>query len=183
MKDAATNLPQTGWLAQGPGLTERANLANTYNVVARNLGISEIDPTAIASSEELKKLTSKMGFELARSLGGREPGFIVQQATGSVPSQDNSPMGFQRLIAGIQSMAQRQEDYYKGMQDWTAKSGGSIYGFDDAFAKAHPPEQYAAQAILSTIPPAATAYLKQHPETRGQFDAKYGPVSQMALGQ
>jgi hypothetical protein len=188
MRHALEQLPANGFLAEGPGFQARKDLANKVNQVLRGLGVGEsnliFDPNQVASGEELQKLTNRMGFDLARTLGGREPGFIVQQAVGSVPGGDNSPLGAKRLLAGIAAMAQRQEDWYNFVQDYSAKTGGSVLDAQRRFNAASPPEKYAAQAVLSTVPAGAADALRQKPELAAQFDQKYGSgVSRFVLGQ
>lgn len=175
--DLAT-LPKNGFLTAGPGFQARADIAGKVNQALRGIGVGDaglINPEAVASAEELKKLTNRMGFDLAKSMGGREPGFIVQQAVGSVPGGDNSPMGAQRLIAGIQAMAQRQEDYHLFLEEWASKSGGSTTGADAYFNKVSPPSKYVAQAVVATLPSGAVDMLRKNPALAASFNAKYGP--------
>lgn len=191
MQDALAQLPKEGWLAAGPGQQERAAIAGKVNTILGGLGVdpkNQVNPDAVASSEELKKLTNRMGFDLAKSLGGREPGFIVQQAVGSVPSSENTPLGAQRLIAGLGAMAQRQSDYYNFMQDWASKSGGSVAGADQYFNKYSPPEKYVGMAVLSTLPQPFVDRLrsiaKSDPTAVTYFDQRFGKgTAALALGQ
>lgn len=187
MQHDLANLPTSGWLAAGPGFQDRAKVAGDINQVLRTLGVHDsnliFNPQTIASGEELKKLTTRLGFDLARTLGSREAAMIINQATAAVPSGDNSPMGAKRLLAGIGSMAQRQQDWYSFVQRWTAQTGGSTLGAQDAFNKMHPPQQYADNAVISTIPAGAVQLLRQKPALAAQFDQKYGVgVSKMILG-
>jgi len=79
---------------------------------------------------------------------------VVDQAVSAVPGGYNSKEGAQRIIAGIEAANQRKLDYYRFLQDWSAKSGGSILGADDYFNKVNPPEKYANAALLdlATVP-------------------------------
>ncbi len=187
MDHALAGIPSNGFLATGAGQQERANLAKTLNTTLGMFGVSkdhQIDPSAVANSEEAKKLAFRMGGDLATSLGGREPGFIIQQSVGAVPSAENSPLGAQRIVAGLRATAQRQEDRYRYLTEWQQKNGGDVTGADEAFNRDNPAGRYAGQAILSTIPQGAQAMLKQHPEKKGMFEAKYGPgTAKYLLGQ
>lgn len=174
-------IPATGWLSAGPNLQQRADLAQKTNVILRMLGVSDenlISPQTLGAVEDLKKLTNRMGFDMAKSLGGREPGFIVQQAIGSVPGGENSPAGLKRLMAGIGAVAQRQEEYYTFMQKWASKTGGDLTGADDYFNKARPPQEYANRAIVSTIPEPYIARLRElapkDPSAAKFFDQRFG---------
>jgi hypothetical protein len=179
------NLPDSGWMAPGKGLEERQTVAAAANTLTRMLGQGNvIDPQQLASSEELKKLSTTMGFDLARTLGSREAQMIVRQAVGSVPSGELSPQGARRLVAGLRAAAQRQEDYYSGLQSWSARNNGSVLGYDDWFNKTHSPEKYAMRAQAEIMDKQAyragktgsdvVTVLRQHPDAVSKFDARYG---------
>lgn len=151
MKDAAHSLPDTGFLSRGAGASARAAIAKNVNTALQTAGIQPwFDPNAVGSYEELNKLATRFGFDLARTLGSREAASIVSQAQSAVPSGENTKQGFERIVAGIEAMTQRQSDYYTAMQKWQQQSGGDISGFDNWFNAMNPPEKYAKAAVLST---------------------------------
>jgi hypothetical protein len=157
----------------------------------KGLGASDglFSPEAIASGEEIKKIATKMGYDLARSAvtGGREAGFIIQGAIGTIPSGDNSPLGARRLLAGIDAASQRQIDLFNFVTAWNKRTNGSVAGAEDAFNQMKPPEAYAKEAIVSTIPPAYADRLRQlgnDPNAIAKFDQRFGVgTARLVLGQ
>ena len=97
MRHDLSQLPENGWMAPGSGFNLRSDVANKVNTALRAFGVKDENlPTSnaqIASGEELKKLTTRMGFSLSRTMPGKEPGFIINQAISAVPSAENSPLG------------------------------------------------------------------------------------------
>lgn len=164
---------QGGWMTQqGSAFPERVKFAKAVNTAMTGMGIAPLyDTQAVGAGEDLNKQTTRLGFELSRTLGSREAASIVTESVAAVPGGSNSPEGAKRIIQGLQAANQRSIDYYNFVQDWTSKSGGSVRGADAAFNKSNPPELY---AIASYVPSPAIAYLRQHPDAAKDFDAKYG---------
>lgn len=182
MKHDLATVNNSGWTSPGTGFAARIQWAKSVNTAFQGLGIEPpIDETKVAAGEDLNKLTTRLGFDLSKTLGSREAASIVDQSVSAVPGGANSPEGARRVIAGIEASNQRKIDYYNFLQDWSAKTGGSIKGADDYFNKTNPPELY---ALSSYVPAPAMTYLRQHPEFAQDFDAKYGmgrSVSQYVL--
>lgn len=158
MKEAASKLPATGILAQGPGLTERAGIVRNLNAIYSMLGIKnqdgslyQIDPEAVANVEELNKFTTRLGFDLGSTTSSDVASSVIQQAIAAVPGVENSPQGFPLIVASIQAGLNRQSDYYEFMQKWRSQTGGDITGMDEYFNDHYPPQLYAKYAL-------ATAY-------------------------
>ncbi|MBM7047582.1 hypothetical protein [Rhizobium lusitanum] len=183
MKHDLATIPNSAWTAPGTGFQSRVQWAKTINTAVQAMGMEPpIDETAVAAGEDLNKLTTRLGFDLSKTLGSREAASIVDQSVSAVPGGANSPEGARRVIAGIEAANQRKMDYYNFLQDWSAKTGGSIKGADEYFNKANPPELY---ALASYVPAGAIAALRQNPQLAPDFDAKYGmgrSVSQYVLG-
>lgn len=187
MRNELEQLPSSGWLAPGTGFAERSDAAKSINTAFSMLGIKDknlpFDANSVASGQALQKLTRTMGFDLARTLGSREAAMIINQAVGTVPSADNTPLGAKRLLASIGEVAQRQIDWYNYAQQWASETGGSLLGASAKFNAIHPPQQYAARALVSTLPPPAVALLRQKPGSAAWFDHHYGPGSaKLVLG-
>lgn len=182
MKHDLATIPSSAWTAPGAGFQYRLQGAKLINTAFQSMGIeAPIDEKAVAAGEDLNKISTRLGFDLSKTLGSREAASIVDQAVSAVPSGYNSPEGARRVIAGIEAANQRKLDYYAFLQDWASRSGGSIRGADTYFNTHNPPELY---ALTAYVPPAAIANLRQHPETAKDFDAYYGMghnVSQYVL--
>jgi hypothetical protein len=182
MKHDLATIPNSAWTTPGTGFQSRVQWAKSINTAFQGLGVEPpIDERAVAAGEDLNKLTTRLGFDLSKTLGSREAATVVDQAVSAVPGGYNSPEGARRVIAGIEAANQRKMDYYNFLQDWSAKTGGSIKGADDYFNRVNPPELY---ALASYVPTPAISYLRDHPEFAPDFDAKYGlghSVSQYVL--
>lgn len=150
MKHDMTAIDNSTWTTPGSGFQSRVAWAKTINTAFQGLGVEPpIDEKAVAAGEDLNKLSTRLGFDLSSTLGSREAASVVDQAVSAVPGGYNSKEGAQRIIAGIEAANQRKIDYYRFLQDWSAKSGGSILGADDYFNKVNPPEKYANAALLN----------------------------------
>jgi hypothetical protein len=175
-------IQNSAWTSPGTGFESRVKWARAVNTGFNALGIEPpIDEAAVASGENLNKLTTRLGFSLSSSLGSGEAANIVNQAVASVPGGANSKEGAARIIAGLQAANQRKTDYYAFLQDWSAKGYGSIKGADEAFNRQNPPELY---AIASYVPSGAIQALRSDPSLAPQFEQKYGlGTSKYVLGQ
>jgi hypothetical protein len=179
-EDAAEGLPK-GLMGTGPYFDERMDVVKGVNWLSQVLGSRGfVDPDIIGRSEEMRKLSTTLGFDLARTLGSREAQMIVKQAIMANPSGELTDAGRRRIIASLRQAAQRQEDYYLGLQQWVQDPahGGSIMGYDQAFANARPPELYAmrAGAEAARVTPQHVQTLRQNasPKVIEQFDRRTG---------
>jgi hypothetical protein len=185
MQHALQALPASGLLSQGPGVNARTAFAKSANQVLQTIGLQPyFDPNAIGSVEELNKLTTRLGFDLARSLGSREAGFIVNQAVAAVPGAENTKAGAQRIMASLDAVAQRQADYYGFIQKWAQRTGGDVTGADQYFNQVNPPQKYVDRALISVAPQTDIAAVQKDPRLATRFDQKYGQgLSRYVLGQ
>lgn len=184
MQHNLDTLPDNGLLAQGSGFGSRSDFAKGVNTMASVIGLGPIFPLdEVAATEDLNKLTTRLGQDLNKGFGSDNAASVVMTAIGAVPGGANSKEGAQRIIAGLQAMNQRKIDYYNFIQKWSASHSGSILGADEYFNRINPPELY---ALGSYVPEGAMQYLRAHPDQAGLFNAKYGNgrnVAQYVLTQ
>lgn len=167
-------LPQTGVLAPGTRATERAGFAKSINTTLTMMGAKPMfDPNSVAAAENLGKDTFRLGAELSRQIGGREPGFIVQQAVSANPGVENTPLAYRRIVAGLRESAKYDIDRAQFRDAYWSKFG-TLNGADEVFRQQNPPQRYVDRAIISTLPPKAITHLQAHPDTAADFDRTYG---------
>jgi len=187
-------LNKSGWSSTGSGANDRIGFAKDLNSALGVLGISPIfDQNKIASWEDITKESTRLGFELSRTLGSREAQQVVQTSVRAVPNSENTYLGARLVSNGLRQAAQRQIDYYQFLNDWRGQNNGRLVGTDDQgkpttadiqFNLAHPPAAYARAAVFGAIPDQAKAALQAQPAMAQQFDAKYGPgMASAVLGQ
>lgn len=185
MDHAIDDLNKSGLTSTGTGAQARLSFAKAFNSLETTVGLTpSFDPQKIASWEDLNKESTRMGFELAKSLGSREAAMIVNSAIQAVPNAENTAAGAKLVSSSLRQAAQRQVDMYQFQSNWADQHAGQTQGADIAFNKQNPPDMYAKKAVSAIIPPAAAALLKQHPDLKGQFDAKYGEgMADFMMGQ
>ena len=191
MDQQISNLPPTGLLAQGSYATERGEFAKGVNTFLHTLGGSDVfDPSSIGAIENLTKDRFRLGAELSRSIGGKEPGFIVQQSVQANPGAENTAVGYKRITEGLRQAAEYEQNRTTFYEDYAAKFG-HLNGAEDLFKKQNPPEMYSKRAILSTIDPVDAKALREyvvHNQNPAKaikaFDEHYGQgTSNLVLGQ
>ena len=170
-------LPKTGLLAPGTAATARADLAKGINTFAATMGASPpYDPNQVAGNENLLKDRFRLGADLARQMGGREPGYIVEQAVKANPGADNTPLAYQRITAGLRQASQYQQDRAAFFEDYNTRFG-HLSGAQQAFDQMNPPQKYADRAVISTVDPRDVAALQanaRNPAAADAIDRKYG---------
>jgi hypothetical protein len=173
MQHNLDQLPDDGWLSQGAGFQARLEWAKTVQAAANIAGIQVPDDFVkqVAAGEDVSKTTTRLGFELSKTLGSDNAASIVESAVGASPHGGNSKAGAERIIGALEAVNNRRIDYYNAMQKWAETHGGSIYGLDQWFNKVNPPELYALSAY---VPKEAMERLAQHPEYRDWFNHLYG---------
>jgi hypothetical protein len=191
------NLPKTGLMSQGPLAGPTADIAKNINATIQTMGgKGPFDTSSIAAIEQLQKDRFRLGAELSRSIGGREPGFIVQQSVQANPGVENTPMGYKRIVAGLREAATYEQDRESFYNDYSGKFG-HLNGAEELFRQLNPPELYSNRAILSTVSPESASdlknYIAKYPSEKDAgarasaieaFDKRYGKgVSKMILGQ
>lgn len=185
MRHQLDALPENGLMVPGAGFEARAAFGKTY-VTAMNLLGMHVDPKfaeEVGAAEDLNKLTTRLGFDLSKTLGSNEAATIVMQSLGAVPGGLNTPEGAERVMAGLEAANRRRIDYHKFLEDWVRKHSNSTLGADVAFNQQNPPELYALSAF---VPREAMEFLRSHPDQAAAFNAKYGngqDVSRFILGQ
>lgn len=177
-------MPQTGFLTPGTHATERTAFAKSINTTLSMMGAKPMfDPNNVAAAENLGKDTFRLGAELSRQIGGREPGFIVQQAVSANPGIENTPMAYRRIVSGLRESAKYEIDRAQFRDAYWSKFG-TLNGADDMFRQMNPPQRYVDRAIVSTLPPKAIAHLQSHPDTAADFDRTYGRgTAHVVLGE
>jgi len=185
------NLPDTGFLSPGSYATERGEFAKSANTFLQSLGGSPVfDTSSVAAIENLTKDRFRLGAELSRSIGGHEPGFIVQQSVQANPGTENTSMGYKRIVEGLRQAAQYEQNRTAFYEDYAAKFG-HLNGAEQLFAKQNPPDMYAKRAVLSTVDPDDAKALREYAvankdvsKAAKAFDDHYGQgVSNLVLGQ
>lgn len=180
-------IPQTGWFAPGKDAGKRIALAKAVNTAMSVAGGNPIfDPNTVASAEATQKGTTKLGFDLAKTLGSREAAMIVQQSIGVQPGVEMTPQGNRRIITGLMAAAQRDKDYGQFVQQYMKQNPNMVPGeANTAFNQAHPPTEYvnAVNKILS-IDPKYVKLLRDNPSKAADFDAKFNSpgISRFLIG-
>lgn len=151
MRNAASHLPDTGFLAPGEWATARGNIAKSINTLATMAGIEPpIKPEEVASIEEMNKLTTQFGFALARTTGSDVASAVISQGVAAVPSIENTPQGFKAITGLIQAGLNRTRDYHAFLERWANSTGGDTTGAAEYFNETWPPSLYANSAILAS---------------------------------
>ena len=188
------NLPSKGFLVPGSYATERLDFAKKMNTFVQGIGgKSAFDVDDVAAMESISKNSFRLGAALARSIGSREPGFIVQQSVQANPGIENSPIGYERISAGLREAAKYEQDKNQFYTGYYSKFG-HLDGAEKMFRDANPVKMYADRAILSTVRPvdseAFTAYAAREKDqsklskAKEIFDKKYGKgVADKFLGK
>jgi hypothetical protein len=141
-------LPPTGLLSQGPGFQARAAWAASYNTIAKTFGMPTIDENSVASAQDANKITTRLGFQLSRTLGAREAASVVSAARAATPGLENTPLGFKLIVAGINADAQHDQDWYTFLDNWVRKGGGyNMSRAAAAFDRMNPPDLYVKRAV------------------------------------
>ena len=103
----------------------------------------------IGAAERVLKLSTGMGFDLARTLGSKESTQIITQAVGLQPGLEMTPAGRRRIIAGLAAANQREIDYHGFLQDpangWMQARPDTV-GAQEAFNKTRPVSYYVSMA-------------------------------------
>jgi len=72
MKHDLSTIDNSAWTTPGTGFQARVQWAKTVNTAFQGLGIEPpIDPKAVAAGEDLTKLSTRLGFDLSKTLGSR----------------------------------------------------------------------------------------------------------------
>lgn len=188
MEKQFRNLPERGILQPGAYAGMRTQLAKDVNTAVTALGGTPLfDPSNVGAAEQLGKDTTRLGFDVSKALG-REPGFIVQSAVAANPGMENTPIGFERITAGLKEATKYEQDRLAFYEDYAARFG-TIVGADKLFRELNPPQAYARRAVLSTIDKEDMTYLRSVPKEKilqneAEIDRKYGKgITKLLLGE
>lgn len=175
MKEAYQNLTPN---QVGPLHDAYMKVGGELNSYTNALGLGNVlDPQAFASGQEVDKLHGA----LVSSMGGTRGAQLFADVAASVPGGGNTPLGFARVSASVDQMAQRTRDLSAYMDNYANKFG-TLNGAQEAFDAQNPPEAYAAKAVLESVPPAAVqqlqTFVKQNPKSAQaamkSFDKTFG---------
>lgn len=178
-----------GLYEPGTGASTRYGIMKALNTASRAVGGGDLfDADKVASGEEAGKITTRLGFDLSRTLGSREAMQIVHEAIGAVPGLENTPQGARVVSAGINAAAQRSVDYYNFLNNWRQQHDGDTEGADIAFNRMLPPSHYVGEvSSLARIKPEGVQFLiknKDNPEIVDAFNQQFGPsMSRYFIGR
>jgi len=170
--DAPTFL-QSGWAGE-----TRQDAAKAVNQILSPLGIKAFSDNDIANNEALAKDSTRLAFELARSMGSRAPLGELMQANRGVPNIEVTRFG--NLTVGNMLMAANNREYDRNAYIYDqSKKGGDPVEARQTFDRINPPERYIStafgQAVAQAFPASVTA-LKSAPTpvNIAAFDRRYG---------
>lgn len=150
MNNALDSMAKSGGLlTPGTWANARTQIAKAANTLAQMTGKDlPFDPNTIADVDSFNKATNQMGTMLTTSLLGqqREAAETISRLTGAVPGIGNSYLGGKVVASGIEATMQRIIDE-RNFDNAYLQKFGSLIGADTAFAKAHPAQEYARQAL------------------------------------
>lgn len=106
---------------------------------------------SVAANDLMTKEGTRLGFDLARQLGGREPGFIVQQAVSVNPNIKLTDLSNRQIVGILGADLQRKIDMQDSREEWISKNGSQA-GFDRWFNDSHPAEAYVSRAVPAPLP-------------------------------
>jgi muramidase (phage lysozyme) len=167
-KNAQNALPNLSAMQQalrgfttGPFAGDKLRLGKAWQDFATTIGADPGSDLAkwVASGEIINKSGTRLGFELARTLGSREAQNIVQQAITTNPGLANSPQGNEKLIGLVQQGLQRDIDRRGFYDQWLQNGHGSMAGAATAFDQAKPADYYVSQVLPLKV------------TSKGQYDA------------
>lgn len=141
-----------GFFSTGSAGTSRVAFGKAANTFLTGIGAEPIDQDQIAAGESLFKTTGRLGFNMSKQLGAREPGVITQQAIALNPGMDNTPQGVQLLKDSVQEEQQRIIDEHNFKGQFYAKNGFNQQAAESNFDSVYKPELYAKRATSQLDP-------------------------------
>lgn len=142
-------------LNKNPGFLSTGKWSEKKLEIAKSLqaaGFNTFDPDQISAGESLLKTTGRLGFDMSKQLGSREPGVITQQAIKLNPGMENTPQGIQLLKNSVQEEAQRIIDEHNFKGQYYQTSGWNQQKAEADFDSKYKPELYAKRASSQTSP-------------------------------
>lgn len=178
MKHSLASLPDGGLMAPGTDFAQRAELAKGVNTYLNIFGLPGYFPTAeIAASEDLNKVTTRLGFDLSRMLGSNEAASVVMSGISAVPGGANSKEGAELIIGALEAANLRRIHRHKFLESWAQRNHGSTAGADQWFNATNPPELY---AISAYVPLEDIELLRKNPSEAAAFNEFWGKGQNIA---
>jgi hypothetical protein len=132
------------FLKPGAYNAERTNWANTVATVKQMITGLPVDSNVlegIGINQAMQKLSTRSGFDLARTLGTREAMQVIQQAMTAVANGSMQPEGFKRILYNVEASAHRQVDKFQYLSSWQNAAGHrTLAGAEPYFDKNIGPE-------------------------------------------
>ena len=165
-------LPETGFTRPGAYAKERKAFAEKANDLIGVIGgRPAFSPDELSRLEELSKDSFRLGSALANSIGTREPGFIVTQATAATPSITNTRQGYRLIASGLTEAARYEKDKASFIEDY-AQRFQHIRGADELFARLNPYQKYAQRALANVADPVQANALREYLSREGVTEAQ-----------
>lgn len=141
-----------GFFSTGSAGKSRIAWGKLANTFLAGMGASLLAEDKIAAGESLFKTTGRLGFNMSKQLGSREPGVITQQAIDLNPGMDNTPRGIQLLKNSVQEEQQRIIDEHNFKGQFYQERGWNQQKAEAAFDQQYKPELYAKRATSQLDP-------------------------------
>lgn len=165
-------LPETGFTRPGAYAAERKAFAEKANDVIGVIGgRPAFSPDELSRLEELSKDSFRLGSALANSIGTREPGFIVTQATAATPGITNTKQGYRLISSGLTEAARYEKDKASFMDDFATRFS-HIRGAEELFARLNPYQKYAQRALANVADPVQANALREYLSREGVTEAQ-----------
>lgn len=148
--DTLNNDP--GFLSTGSAGSSRIAFGKAVNTFLTGIGAETLDESKIAAGESLFKTTGRLGFNMSKQLGSREPGVITEKAIALNPGMDNTPNGIQLLKNSVQEEQQRIIDEHNFKGKFYQENGYNQQAAESAFDVRYRPELYAKRATSQLDP-------------------------------
>lgn len=176
-------LDKHGLLMPGPFFNERVALAR-LSAFVKNATVTMADGTKqaafspqqieamnkIGPGEALIKYQTRMGFDLARTLGTREAMQVIQQALAAVQNGNLTPSGFLAISYGVKAGIDHDKERFQYINDWGTSGKGNVFGADAVFDRhIGAPEKYSARADIMNKAANSRYYNNLSPERWNEY--------------
>lgn len=142
---------KTNFMTPGAAGDLRTSLGNGLNTVLQMFGDkTAVDPSKLASAEDLMKVTQRMGPSVLQSLLGqqREAAETIKNMNEKgVPGINNTYLGGKLMTASIRQATKRVIDMRNFENWWQAQTGGDLTGAEEEFNRLRPAQSYIKQAL------------------------------------